>query len=230
MNLAKRLYELQYLDSEIHNRQGKVAEINDLLGNDESVQKAKTELIDAKNYLSDREKTHRDLEWEVEDLRNKISKVNDKLYGGKVNNPKELLSLKQEAESFKTKLDQKEDDLLDVMADEETAQKRIAMETDHVKELEEAWQKEQDVLYREKTDLENQMGELNKKREVLKSDIESPALGVYEGLRSRRGQAVVKVEQGRCQGCRITLSTSEQQRARSGALVQCGSCGMILYL
>ncbi len=230
MNLAKKLYELQYLDSEIQSRQGKVTEIDSLLGNDSSVQKAKAELLDAKNYLSDREKVHRDMEWEVEDLGNKISKINEKLYGGKVNNPKELLSLKQEAESFKTKLDQKEDVLLDVMADEETAQKRIALETDHIKELEESWKKEQAVLSQKKADLENQLAELNKKREVLTLDIESPALGIYEGLRSRKGQAVVKVEQGRCQGCRITLSTRAQQHARSGALVQCGSCGMILYL
>jgi predicted nucleic acid-binding Zn-ribbon protein len=49
-------------------------------------------------------------------------------------------------------------------------------------------------------------------------------------VRTRKGNAVVKVEQGRCQGCHIKLSMNEWQKARTGVLVQCSSCGRILYL
>jgi predicted nucleic acid-binding Zn-ribbon protein len=230
MNLAKKLYDLQYLDSEIHSRHSILNEIDSLLGNDEAVKNAEADLLTAKNHLSAKEKEHKDLEWEVEELRNKTMKVNEKLYGGKITNTKELLNLKQEAESFKTQQSQKEDILLEIMAEEETAQEQILSRTEKTKELKEEWQKEQKVLSQKRAEIENQVMELNEKRDELISDIESQVLGIYEGLKSRKGQAVVKVEQGRCQGCRITLSTSELQRVRGGNLVHCGSCGMILYL
>ena len=39
-----------------------------------------------------------------------------------------------------------------------------------------------------------------------------------------------RVEQGICRGCRISLPTTDLQQARSGKLVQCSSCGRILFL
>ena len=42
--------------------------------------------------------------------------------------------------------------------------------------------------------------------------------------------AVARVEQGICQACRISLSASGLQHARSGQPVQCGTCGRILYI
>lgn len=230
MNLAKKLYDLQYLDSEIHSRHSILNEIDSLLDNNEVVINAEAELLAIKNNLSDKEKEHRDSEWEVEELRNKISKINEKLYGGKITNTKELLSLKQEAESFKDQQRQKEDSLLDIMTEEEAAQEQILSRTEKIKKMKEEWQKEQKVLSQKRAEIETQLIAFNKKRDELISDIESQTLGLYEGLKSRKGQAVVKVEQGRCQGCRITLSTSELQRVRGGNLVHCGSCGMILYL
>ena len=48
---------------------------------------------------------------------------------------------------------------------------------------------------------------------------------------ARPGRAVSKVVQGRCQGCRISISMSDQQRARMGnELARCSNCGRILYL
>ncbi len=69
----------------------------------------------------------------------------------------------------------------------------------------------------------------NKRREILNS-VDRDTLSVYEGIRSRKGQAVVKVEQGRCLGCRVSLSISELHHVRGNAIVLCDNCGRILYL
>ena len=55
-------------------------------------------------------------------------------------------------------------------------------------------------------------------------------LGVYESLRTlKQGRAVARIEQGACQGCRISLPTHVVQRARGGTvLVHCPSCERIL--
>jgi len=78
--------------------------------------------------------------------------------------------------------------------------------------------------------VKKELSELEKKRGELLSSIDRDTLAAYEGLKGRKGQVVVKVEQGRCLGCRVALSVNELQRARGNAIVTCGNCGRILYL
>ena len=75
----------------------------------------------------------------------------------------------------------------------------------------------------------NDLNNLSSQRKNLVADIDSEAIKIYERINSKKGFAIVKVEQGRCQGCRLSLPMSDLQRARSGIIVQCSSCGMILY-
>jgi predicted nucleic acid-binding Zn-ribbon protein len=230
MNLAKRLYELQSIDLDIQSFRETLAQLDLQIGADEVVLKAKADLDALKKHLAETSQKCRDMEWETDDLRKSISKLNEKLYGGKVGNPKELLSLEQELQSFSVKLRGKEDDLLELMNEEEITRKSIAVQSERVVGLEEDWQQQQKVLMKKKQEVEKQLLDLDKKRQEAASSIDSQALSLYEGLRLKRGQAVVRVEQGMCQGCRITLPMNEWQRAKSGTVVQCSSCGKILYL
>jgi predicted nucleic acid-binding Zn-ribbon protein len=230
MNLAKRLYELQSIDLDIQSFRETLAQLDLQIGADEVVLKAKADLDALKKHLAETSQKCRDMEWETDDLRKSISKLNEKLYGGKVGNPKELLSLEQELQSFSVKFRGKEDDLLELMNEEEITRKSIAVQSERVVGLEEDWQQQQKVLMKKKQEVEKQLLDLDKKRQEAASSIDSQALSLYEGLRLKRGQAVVRVEQGMCQGCRITLPMNEWQRAKSGTVVQCSSCGKILYL
>ena len=80
------------------------------------------------------------------------------------------------------------------------------------------------------TEVNERLLEFDKARKLLMSEVGSQALEVYEWTKTRKGQAVARVEQGTCQGCRISLPMNELQQARTGKLVQCSSCGRILYL
>ncbi|HEX76282.1 MAG TPA: hypothetical protein G4O12_06850 [Dehalococcoidia bacterium] len=230
MTLAKRLYELQQIDMEIQKKQETLDDVSRQLGESEALLGAKTELLAEEEHLARMDKQQRDVEWEVEDLRGSIARLNEKLYGGKVKNPKELLSLEQEVEIFKVKLRQKEDSLLDLMAEVEAMRDEIELDTGRLRKLEGEWQQEQGILAQKRTEIESQLSDLSQKRQTLTFEISSQALELYDGIRLRKGQAVVKVEQGMCQGCRLTLPMSEWQQARAGTLVQCSSCGRILYL
>jgi len=230
MTLVKRLYELQQIDLEIQTKQETLDEISGQLGESEALLAAKTELIAEEEHLAKIDKQQRDVEWEIEDLRGSIAQESDKLYGGKVKNPKELLSLEQEVRIFKTKLRQKEDNLLDLMTEVEAAQEKTKSDTERMRKLGVEWQQEQEGLAQRQTEVRSQLADLSQKRQALTSSIIPQALELYERIRPRKGQGVVKVEQGMCQGCRLTLPMSELQRARAGTLVQCSSCGRILYL
>jgi predicted nucleic acid-binding Zn-ribbon protein len=230
MTLAKTLYDLQQIDLNIQKEQETLDDINRQLGESEALIQVKSELLVEKKRLADTEKQQRDLEYEIEDLRGSIKQLNDKLYGGKEKNPKELVSLEKELEIFKAKLRQKEDDLLDLMAEIESIQDKIRVNSVRLGNLEEEWQRGQKDLIQRQTGVESRLSDLNRTRQAMVTDIAKQTLELYEGIRSRKGQAVVKIEQGRCQGCRLNLAVNELQRARAGDLIQCSSCGRILCL
>jgi predicted nucleic acid-binding Zn-ribbon protein len=230
MTLARTLYDLQQIDLNIQKEQETLDDINRQLGESEALTQVKAELLAEQKHLAETEKQQRDVEWEIEDLRNSIKQVNDKLYGGKSKNPKELVSLEKELDIFKAKLRQKEDDLLDLMAEIESVQDRIKINSERLGNLEGEWQRKQKELAQRQAKVKSRLSDLSRKRQALAADIAKQTLELYEGIRLRKGEAVVKIEQGRCQGCRLNLAVNELQRARAGDLIQCSSCGRILCL
>jgi predicted nucleic acid-binding Zn-ribbon protein len=116
------------------------------------------------------------------------------------------------------------------MAEEESFQKTLVKDNAYLEDFEQKWTEEIKDLTAQKEREESKSQELSVKRESLISGIDASAIELYEGLQSRKGEAVVKVVQGRCQGCRISLAMSEWQKAKSGTVVQCSSCSKILYL
>ena len=230
MSLVKMLYDLQQIDLSIQKEQETLDEISSQLGESETLLKARAELLAEQERMAGMEKQQRDAEWEIEDLRGSVTQLNDKLYGGKTKNPKELVSLEKEMEIFKAKLRQKEDNLLDLMAEIEAAQDKIKAEGERLKKLEADWRQEQDELAQRQAKVKSRLSELSQKRQAMTSEITPQTLELYDGIRQKKGQAVVKVSQGRCHGCHLNLSMNEWQRARAGDLIQCSSCGRILYL
>jgi predicted nucleic acid-binding Zn-ribbon protein len=230
MMLARTLYDLQQIDLDIQKEQDTLDDIKRNLTENEPLVQARAEIQAEKMHLGETEKQQRDLEYEIEDLRGSMKQINDKLYSGKEKNPKELVSLEKELDIFKTKLRQKEDNLLDLMAEMESLQDKIKINGDKLKKLEEEWQQKHKELTERQSEVENRLSALHEARTAMASDIAGKALELYEVIRSRKGQAVVKIEQGRCQGCRLNLAVNELQRARAGDLIQCSSCGRILCL
>ena len=230
MSLPKRLYEVQQVDSEFQGNQESLDDISRQLGETEALLRAREEFLAEKSRLVEVERYQKDVEWEVEDLQNSLTKLRQKLYSGGVKIPKELLNLEHEVESLRDRLRRKEDIFLDLMTEAEAIRASVKVNGERVEKLELEWRQEQEVLMQRQTELRDRLSSVSQKREMLTSQISPQALSLYEAVKSRKGQAVAKVEQGRCQGCRITLPMSEWRRTKAGDLVQCSSCGRILYL
>jgi predicted nucleic acid-binding Zn-ribbon protein len=230
MTLVKRLYDLQQIDLDIQREQEALDEISHKLGESEALLKAKSELLAEQGHLAEMEQQQRDVEWEIEGLRTSIAQVNDKLYSGATKNPKELVSLEKEVEIFKAKLREKEDILLDLMTEIEAIQDKVKLDSGRLKKLEMEWEQEQKSLTQKQAKVKDRLVGLSQERQAVASEITPPALELYEGIRLRKGQAVVRAAQGRCHGCHLALSMNEWQRARAGDLAQCSSCGRIIYL
>lgn len=230
MNLPGQLYSLQQLDIESHNKQQLLEDIIRQLNENSALVAAESELTSRKQQLPEMERKRKDSEWELEDLQQKIKLVNNKLYGGAVKNPKELVNFKHESESLKRKLSDREDELLDIMSQIEEIEAGLKTSTNEVEGLRQEWRQNQEMLTKTKTTTEAELTSLNKSRTELSQQISPENLNLYEKIKLTKGQAIAKVEQGRCQGCHINLPTNQWRKAKAGDLVHCSSCNRILYV
>jgi len=221
---------LQQLDIEVQKAQQIADEIIYQLNENRALVAAESELASQKQQLTEWKRKQKNNEWELEDLQERLNHLNNKLYGGTVKNPKELVNLKRETENLKGKLSAKEDELLELMSQVEEMEARVKGSTKELKELKQEWQQKQEALTRRKIETETALTSLDENRQELAQQISPEALNLYEQIKLTKGQAIAKVEQGRCQGCHITLPTSQWQKAKAGDLVQCNSCNRILYV
>jgi predicted nucleic acid-binding Zn-ribbon protein len=230
MSLAKRVFELQQVELSIQGHIKQLEEMDLRIRHNDQFEQAEAGLKVAESGRAAIEKQYKELDAEAETLRAQISQVNDKLYGGKIKNPKELVGYEQESGIFKASLAKKDDVLLDMMEKLESGKANIKKLKEVYKTAQGAWESEKTELKALVDEGKKELSELEKKRGELLSSIDKDTLAAYEGLKGRKGQVVVKVEQGRCLGCRVALSINELQRTRGNAIVTCGNCGRILYL
>lgn len=232
MAIAAELYVLQEIDSAIDAARAALAAVEEQLGETEELVAARAAVDEHSEALRPLREGQRDIEWQVDDARSHVAAVEKKLYGGTVRNPKELEGLNDDANMLKGQLRRREDELLNHMVKVEEEETALHQAEVALKEVEGRWRAEQADLLGQKERLEAELAEHEKSRRAQAGQIDGRLLGTYDVLRERRqGKAVVKVERGMCQGCRISLPMSVLQKARSGFdVVQCVSCERILYV
>jgi len=230
MSVAKQLYQLQEIDLELEANEQALRQIASQLGESQAVVRARTKLASENQRLEELKRQQHSLEWEIDDLVNKLAPAQERLYGGSIRNPKELTSLQHEVDGLKSKREQLEDKALEVMEQVELTEASVATISKDSKRLEAEWQSQQQQLSNNMEELKTTLSDLKHKRESLSTGIDPEAIELYDKLKKQKGTAAAKVEQGICRGCRISLPAAELQQARSGNLVQCSNCGRILFL
>lgn len=230
MPITRQLYELQELDIEIEHTRQTLDLKNSQLGKRDALDAAQSRLDNEQKALNDLKHKRRDAEFEFDDITSKIKEAEKQLYSGRINNPKELSSLQHETNTLKDLSDQLETKALEAIEGVEEAEKALAADTADFHKLEAEWQQQQQQLTADIERLNKTLADLTGKRRLLAAQIEPQAVDLYEKVRQQKKQAVAKVEQGICRACRISLSASILQKARSGQPVLCGTCGRILFI
>ena len=230
MTIAKQLYQLQEVDLELESDRQALEQIASQLGESQAVVKVRTTLTLEQQRLEELRRQQHSIEWEIDDLGNKITTLEQKLYGGKITSPKELTNLQHDIDGLKVRRGQLEDKALEIMDQVELSEGSVATISSELKTLEVEWHCQQEQLSADMERLKAALSDLEHKRQLLSAEIDPKAVEFYDELKKQKGTAMAKVEQGICRGCRISLPTTDLQRARSGSLVQCSSCGRILFL
>ena len=230
MGVAKQLYQLQEVDLELESNERALQQVTSQLGESQEVVRVRNKLASERQRLEELKRQQHSLEWEIDDIATKLTATEDKLYSGSIGSPKELANLQHEVDGLKTRRSKLEDEALDIMEQVELATASVATISSQLKTVEAEWQSQQQQLSADMEQLKAVLSNLKHKRQTLSAEIDPRAVELYHELKEKKGTAVAKVEQGICRGCRISLSATELQRARSGSLTQCSSCGRILFL
>jgi len=231
MNLGKRLYDLQQLDIDLARTVEALARVDHRLNHNEALETARAALEAAADGLAELRDKQKKGEWAIDDIVAKLKPIQQRLLGGSVKNPKELVNLEHQASQLKGQVTEEEDRVLETMGQIEAVQADMALKTAHIQSIESEWKQAQRQLLSEKADLTEDLEEMGRRRAEILASIDAAHAETYEKIRARKqGVAVARIEQGRCQGCRIAVPLSEQTQARAGELVHCGSCGRVLCL
>ena len=230
MNIAKQLYELQEIDTELDAREQALNQARAQMGESRAVFDARKRLEGENKRLEELGSEQHSLEWEIEDITTKINKAQEELYSGRVQNPKELGNLQHEVEVLKPRRSKLEDSAIDIMEQIENTTNSISALKTELTQLESGWQKEQQSLAVQVKELGAVIADFKEKRMVKSAQFVPDMLEFYTELRAQKGTAVAQVEQGVCRGCRLSLSNAELQSVRGDGLMQCSSCGRILCL
>jgi hypothetical protein len=229
VNLGRRLYDLQQLDLRLEKTTEMLSRVEHQLNHNEALEKAKSDLEAIQIDQAALQQKQRAAEHAVDDLQAKLKPIQQKLFAGSVSNPKELGAMQQQANQIKGHVREEEDKVLEMMGQAEALQNAAAAKAASVDKIEREWAEKRNQLQAEQAELMAALESDQKMKEEILSQIDPAHLQLYDKLRQQKqGHAVAKIEQGRCQGCKITIPVSELSQARAGELVQCGSCSRVL--
>ena len=231
MRKVDPLRELQAVDTALDQARARLARIKAQFGRREALDAAKAAHDAAQAALRERQSAQLDLELEIEKMRAKVKTDSEKLYSGRIHNPRELQDMTHEVEQDRRLVSDREDRLLAIFEQVEAAEAAARHAEDAYQRAEATWKREQEEMTAQGRQIEAEGTRLTARRAEIAAQADPASLRLYDSLRrSKGGLAVVAVQQRTCQGCRIALPSSEEQKARTSAeLVLCNSCGRILY-
>lgn len=224
------LWRLQETDSALDSRRATIDDASARLDEPEEIDAARIDLAEKTRVHREAESSQKDLELQADDVKSKIAPAEEKLYSGKIKNPKELGDLQLDIDQHKRQLSAIEDQDIEALSTVETAEREMHAAAEHLETLEAAWREELAELTERIERLTAEVAEYEAERAEQAADVARDLLSVYDHVRrAHQGKGVARLDRNLCLGCRISLPTSTVNKARAGsALVQCPNCERIL--
>jgi predicted nucleic acid-binding Zn-ribbon protein len=190
------------------------------------------EVVRARTAVEDLDREIRRLETDVEQVRARKARDQQRMDSGAVTHAKELESLQHEVASLSRRQGELEDTELELMERREEAQSvldaAVAALDDAQRGIDEASVR-RDAAF---ADLDAAEAATRAEREPVAAGLPADLLALYEKIRvGGGGTGAAMLRARRCEGCRIELSGSELEDVRAKAadeVVRCEECRRIL--
>ncbi|WP_183091287.1 zinc ribbon domain-containing protein [Streptomyces radicis] len=230
-----RLLDVQALDvrlTQLAHRRDTLPEHAEARALESDVAQRRDLLVAARTEESDTAREQAKAEQDVDQVRQRAARDQQRLESGLVTNPKDLESLQSEIASLARRQDDLETIVLDIMERQETAGARAKELAVKVEELE---AKAAETAARRDAalaEIEAESGAVRAERAEVAAAVPADLLKLYEKLREQQGGiGAARLYQRHCEGCRLELNITELNEVRAAApdaVVRCENCRRIL--
>lgn len=230
-----RLLDLQALDSAhdrlVYRRTSlpELARIDELRA---AVDRLDDDVVRAETEDRDLGREQQKVDADVEQVRARMARDQQRLDQGQVASPRELSNLQSEIESLHRRQTELEDAELEVMEARETVQARLTelrAEQDRTAGDLRDTEQQRDAAFGE---IDADLEKTTAQRAETAAAIPAELLALYDKLRaSSAGIGAAALHRGRCEGCHLQLNTTDLNRIRDAAadeVLRCEECRRIL--
>jgi len=194
----------------------------------EDLKKVEAMLQRERGQLEETEAFRRRQEAEMRDEESQLIKAKQR--SQLVKNAKEHMANERELEATRRMTQEREAEVLKLTEAVEAAKKSIAQHEADFQALREHVGTEEEAARQKIADLERQIEDERKVREVAAGRVEPGVLKKYAAIRMRRGLAMAPVKNGTCQGCNMNIPPQLYNIIQRGDSIElCGTCNRIIY-
>ncbi|MBP0456155.1 zinc ribbon domain-containing protein [Streptomyces montanisoli] len=230
-----RLLDVQALDvrlSQLDHRRSALPEHAELDSLAKDLAQLRDLLVAAQTEESDTAREQTKAEQDVDQVRQRAVRDQQRLDSGAVTSPKDLENLQREIASLAKRQGDLEDVVLDVMERRESAQSRVTELTGRVSAVEASTEESRARRDTAQESIDAESAGVTKERETVAASVPADLLKLYEKLREQQdGVGAARLFQRRCEGCRLELNITELNDVRAAApdaVVRCENCRRIL--
>lgn len=230
MSNARALLDLQETDQQLALRRRAYRQICEELDSEGGIPRLKKALEQARvKELGLKVEAARN-EAETVDLKEKVARLEERLYSGAITNVRELTAIETEHNTVRRELARADESVAPSKMAAEEAEQNYNRLKQELADREKEWETRSKALRKDRARVGAEYKQIGAERESASVGIPAPDLEMYNALLPRmNGVAVVKVDRGVCQGCRVRLPVGEIARMQNATgLVNCSSCGRIL--
>jgi predicted nucleic acid-binding Zn-ribbon protein len=223
------LLQLQAIDIRVLELKTTIAALPKPLENDKlNLAKLERMLADEKAHLAETERWRNDQEGLIASEDEAIRKAKSKVQSAK--GSKDYSAANREMDNKRRARSEREDEVLKVLEALEKAKSDMEAHATHVAKLREGVTAEEQRIAGQIAELEAEAAQRAVGRDQIVAQIDRTLLQRYEKVHKQRGNAVVAVRTGVCQGCHMSIPPQLANMLVARKDVQfCPRCNRIIY-
>lgn len=226
----KKLYDLSKYTVEMHDIEMEIDAIPKKIATLESeIMDSCREFDEASNRLEELNKTYREKEIELEDVRKHVKESESKLYMIKTN--KEYQAAVTEIAERKRHSRDLENEMLRIMEEKEELEPRVKEQKPAIDDKMQSLAEEKSKLESNIEQLKNELAEKKESWRKLTSDIDEKLFRKYESARRLNPDVIAILERNTCQGCYMSVPPQLAiEILRFETLHSCPNCQRLLFI
>lgn len=188
--------------------------------------------VEAETAVGDLERAQRKFDTEVEQVRQRRVRDEERMSSGAITNPKDLASLQHELGALDRRISTLEDEELEIMEQLEEAQAYLANVNHDVERVASELAGQATARDAAVADIDSEVAVVRIARDGLASGLPAELIALYDKVRGQHGGlGAAALRARRCEGCRLEINGADLRELAGkpdNEVLRCPECSRIL--